>query len=207
MADGAATFPTDVGQATASVQSSQSQLPANAYVGQIYGGTGGPISVDTGILLSIGQLGTNEYGLYIPKDPLLFDNLFLTPADSGRVITLTAADSAFAGFADLLSNGVENAIAIQVLGNHSGSGGLTSESESSLFTSSTGAPFPFTTDFHGQQIESISLIVTSVYYDPVERGIDFRGQLAVQVAVPEPASLVLCGLGLLTLIVASKRRA
>ena len=64
-------------------------------------------------------------------------------------------------------------------------------------------PFPFVTDFHGQQIGAISLVVNSVVADQANNNYSVDAYLAVQ--VPEPSALILAALGGLALLVWRRR--
>lgn len=170
--------------------------PPNSYIGDISPTLILAIPHGTvfGFEVTIGVVGQDPSGP--PAEPLIFDNLFLTEADSGRIFTKMAGDPGFDDFAAILTNGVPDTIRTNT---HILFGG--SWTEQSLFTSSTGAPYPFTTDFHGQQIQSISLVVNSVLVGraPGLQSGRLDAYLAVQV-VPEPSTIVLalfCGLSLI----------
>jgi hypothetical protein len=150
-----------------------------------------------GIVFTFGWWNPNE-GAVI-SDPV-FEEIFVTCSDVGMSFTATGADDPdFDGLVSVLTNGVDDTLAVMHTVGSCGCGSGIHMRESQVFVN--GSP-----DFAGQAIDSICLKVNSLLLDPQESWTDYSFDVAV-VVVPEPAALSLLAVGACTFLLRATKRA
>ena len=151
------------------------------------------------------QLTYDEPSRY--KYTYLFEDILVTPSDVGATFVASAStDPHFDLFVSELTNGVDDILLTWMMGTSGGSGSR--EWESVLFSDSICGGV----DLFGCVVEEVTLTVNSLTLDspgtnPYGDGIwtDFSGDYTFSFnGIPEPATLLLLGLGGLALL--RKRR-